>query len=69
MKSPRVNVSISEAAHQAIKRITKRTHIAESDLLRIAIEDMLIKYGEPADASVDRGGNRHQAGSEGNSDE
>lgn len=60
MKSPRVNVSISEEAYKALKRVTKRTHIAESDLLRIAIEDMLVKYGEPANAEVNRGGNRRQ---------
>lgn len=60
MRSPRVIVSISEEAHQALKRVTKKTRIPESDLLRIAIEDVLIKYGEPANVDVDRGGDRRQ---------
>lgn len=56
MANPRMIFTISEEARDALKRVAAKTNIAESDLMRQAIADLLSKYGEAASVEVDRGG-------------
>jgi predicted transcriptional regulator len=56
MANPRMIFTISEEARDALKRVAAKTTIAESDLMRQAIADLLLKHGEAASVEVDRGG-------------
>jgi hypothetical protein len=56
MANPRVIFTVSEEAKSAIKRIAQNQKKAESDVMREAIEDLLLKYGESVSVDVDRGG-------------
>jgi predicted transcriptional regulator len=56
MANPRMIFTISEEARDALKRVAAKTNIAESDLMRQAIADLLLKHGEAASVEVDRGG-------------
>lgn len=58
MANPRMIFTISEEARDALKRVAKKTSIPEADLMRQAMADLLVRYGEMASVEVDRGGYR-----------
>lgn len=62
MANPRIIFTAPAEAKEALKRVSRKTSIPESDLLRMALLELLKKHGEKnVDVSVERGGYRERS--------